>query len=77
MMVTQLYSGQTSYLNMKVLWEYVIFANLSYDQKCSPFDDHTNVSHDIGVGSNFILGRGGGERNIHYDRGDLHCMYEY
>ena len=55
----------------------MIFANLSYDQKCSPFDDHTNVSHDIGVGSNFILGRGGGERNIHYDRGDLHCMYEY
>ena len=22
-------------------------ANLSYDKKCSPFSDHTNVSHDL------------------------------
>ena len=22
-------------------------ANLSYDQKCSPFGDHTNISHDL------------------------------
>ena len=23
------------------------FANLSYDQKCSPFGDLTNISHDL------------------------------
>ena len=41
---------------MKVLvfcrtWVYAIFSkttpNLSYDQKCCPFSDHTNVTHDF------------------------------
>ena len=55
MVIQDFTMAKTSYLNMKVLifakdenMEFVqTTANLSYDRKCSPFGDLTNVPHDL------------------------------
>ena len=57
---TEFYSGQTSYLNMKVLWEYVIFANLpklfslQWPHKRFPWHRRRNQFHFWGWGGNVI-----------------------
>ena len=42
-------------------------SNLSYDQKCSPFGDHTNLSHDLQL-LNLVQRL----RHVHHSQGTPH-----